>query len=199
MADGTDTAPSWANTGYLPGDGKTVANCNPCHGSPPLTKTVHAGMTIANDCSGCHGHNGTGSDHVNGILIANGNCDSCHGYQEASWASATQRAIEGKGAHAKHVAHLVALWGGSLSPTTDQFGSGASWTNVCGVCHNGATHTMNEAIGGTGRTISLLNTYQFGINAPSYSGVIGNSSSVNPKTCSSVSCHFTTTPVWSAY
>jgi predicted CxxxxCH...CXXCH cytochrome family protein len=29
--------------------------------------------------------------------------------------------------------------------------------------------------------------------------VSGTSSSVNPKSCSNISCHFQTTPVWNAY
>lgn len=200
LADGLSTAPKWSTQPlYIDGTAKTQANCEKCHGAPPASKAIHNLMTIANDCSGCHGHNGSDAAHINGVLVASGNCDSCHGYQSASWATATERAVEGKGAHAKHVAHLVALWGGTLNPTGDGFGSGASWTNVCGKCHNGATHNMSEAIGGNGRQISIEAAYQFGSFAPSYTGVPATSSSVNPKSCSNISCHFQTTPVWSTY
>ena len=54
----------------------------------------------------------------------------------------------------------------------------------------------------TGRLINFgdgSTTYQFGPSAPLYNGSPGTSSSVNPKTCSNISCHFQTTPVWSAY
>lgn len=69
--------------------------------------------------------------------------------------------------------------------------------------------------GSTVRTINFGNgTYKYGgasgfsflfdpgaptTNPPTYNGVSGTSSSVNPKTCSNVSCHFSTTPVWNAY
>ena len=210
---GTDPAPSWTNAAYI-ADGtlKTTANCNVCHKSPGTnpgdilvtSTTNHSTFTIATDCSGCHGHNGgttgiVGQRHIDGIKYGGGNCDSCHGYQESSWSGATERATEGKGAHAKHVKHLVTLWGSSLDPATNLFGSGASWTNVCQVCHNGATHTTSEPIGGTDRTISIGVSHQFGGSVPAYSGVIGNSSSVNLKSCSNVDCHFKKTPAWSAY
>jgi hypothetical protein len=34
---------------------------------------------------------------------------------------------------------------------------------------------------------------------PIYSGVSGTSSATTAKTCSNISCHYFTTPVWSAY
>ncbi len=127
-------------------------------------------------------------------------CNYCHPYTANDWATSnptgTALAVEGFGAHAKHIAHLVSL-GGVLTPATDSFGSGASWTNVCGVCHNGASHTLDGTVGS--RQISVQAGYQFGASAPLYTGIIGNSSSVNPKSCSNVSCHFQTTPVWSTY
>jgi len=206
---GTDSSPDWTNAAYI-ADGtlKTVANCGVCHKSPWdagfTSSFAHGAMTTATACTGCHGHEGgtggvAGQQHMDGIKYGGGSCNSCHGYEATSWATATERAIEGKGAHAVHIAHLATLSSTTLNPATDQFGSGASWTNVCGVCHNGATHTTGEAIGGNGRQISVLTTYQFGPAAPSYSGVPATSSSVNPKSCSNVSCHYSTTPVWSAY
>jgi hypothetical protein len=209
----TDVDPAWTATflgvASVVGNGNNTpgsGDCAKCHAYPPMNGAAgtHTGK-IATDCITCHTHvnaAGTGfgdvTKHINGA-VEGGTCNSCHGYEEASWPTATQRAVEGKGAHAKHVAHLVHLWGGTLNPQTDLFGSGASWTNVCGVCHNGAAHNTGEAIGGNGRTISILTTYQFGASAPSYSGIPATSSSVNPKSCSNVSCHFNTTPVWSPY
>lgn len=204
---GTGTAPVWTNAGYI-ADGalKTLANCGVCHKVPespvnPLWNysTTHASYTIASDCSGCHTHNGTGNTHIDGVRQAAGSCDGCHGYGPSATDGKPERSIEGKGAHAKHVQHLVARWGGTLNPTTDAFGSGASWTNVCGVCHNGATHNMSEVIGGTGRTISIPTTFQFGTSAPVYNGTVGIGSASDPKTCSNVSCHFKATPTWSVY
>ncbi|MHB8845671.1 MAG: CxxxxCH/CxxCH domain c-type cytochrome, partial [Nitrospirota bacterium] len=204
---GTGTAPVWTNAVYI-ADGtlKTAANCGVCHKVPespvnPLWSysTTHSTYTVDSDCSGCHGHNGSGGTHMDGTRQASGACNSCHGYGPTATDGKPERAIEGKGAHEKHVNHLLARWGGTLNPTTDAFGSGASWTNVCGVCHNGASHNMSEAIGGTGRTISIPAAYQFGASAPVYNGTVGVSSATTPKTCSNVSCHFQTTPVWSAY
>jgi len=194
--------PDWNNTAYLPGTvAKDAANCGKCHGAPPTTEATfdHAGITIGDACSGCHPHDGTASAlHINGIVEASGGCDACHGYGPAIGDGKSYRTteMEGKGAHAQHVAHLVSLWGGALDPANDQFGTGASWTNVCGVCHNGATHNMSEPIGGTGRTISIPAAYQFGPSAPVYNGVVGTSSTVNLKSCSNVSCHFKESPGW---
>lgn len=208
---GSNVFPSWTSAKYLGDTRKTQANCGVCHKSPGDAgfepAATHNLMTIAaTNCIGCHEHEGDnqgslGRRHMDGKLYGGGNCDSCHGYQETSWSAATQRATEGKGAHAKHVAYLVSRWGGTLTPASDSFGSGASWTNVCGVCHNGApsSHTMDEAIGGTGRNISISTAYQFGGSAPTYNGVIGASSSTNSKTCSNVSCHYFKSPVWSTY
>ena len=203
---GTGTTVSWVNGNYLANAGSVMnsIDCNRCHQSPPTSsaKYNHSGITLgAGNCSGCHNHDGYGdARHVNGTLEASGGaCDGCHGYGPSATDGKPERAIEGKGAHAKHVAHLVARWGGTLNPSTDQFGSGASWTNVCGVCHNGASHNMGEPIGGTGRTISIPASYQFGVSAPVYNGTVGVSSATTPKSCSNISCHYSTTPVWSAY
>jgi predicted CxxxxCH...CXXCH cytochrome family protein len=208
--------PSWSSASYLGDTAKTQANCNRCHKSPGdsgFTASFNHGATvIADDCSGCHGHNGNtagiaGQRHLDGKKYGGGNCDSCHGYQVGSWAAKSERipaVPEGKGAHEKHIAHLVARYSVTLDPATNQFGSdyagsNGSWTNVCGVCHGSATHNPSEASGGTGRTISFAAGRQFGASAPVYNGVIGSSSSANPKTCSNISCHYFTTPVWSTY
>jgi hypothetical protein len=138
---------------------------------------------------------------MDGIKYGGGSCDSCHGYQTTSWASATQRAIEGKGAHAKHVAYLATLGTVTSNPATDQFGNGVFWDAVCGKCHGGATHTTSEPIGGPGRQITVASEYVFSTGSTTYNAwnSINQSSSVNPKTCSNISCHYQTTPVWSAY
>jgi len=209
---GTGTAPVWTNAAYI-ADGtlKTSANCGVCHKVPespvnPLWSysATHSSYTIASDCTGCHTHNGSGSTHLDGIRQASGACDSCHGYGPTATDGKPQRAIEGKGAHEKHVNHLVARWGGTLNPNGDAFGDtnpASAWANVCGVCHNGASHTMTEPIGGTARTIAIPTAYQFGASAPVYNAAawINTSSAAHPKTCSNISCHFQTTPVWSAY
>jgi len=201
---GTDSSPDWTDAGYIDDAPlKTNANCSICHKMPwdaGFASTYdHGTMSTSTDCSLCHGHNGSttgtaGMQHMDGVKYGAGACNTCHGYEATSWATAPELAVEGKGAHAKHVAHLVALWGLALDPNADQFGTGASWTNVCGVCHNNATH-----IGATTRQISIVSTHQIGTSATSYTGVPETSSDANPKRCSNIDCHFQQTPVWSSY
>ncbi len=225
---GLATAPSWTNAAYI-ADGtlKTQANCNVCHKSPGTvagtilvtSTTDHSAFTIASDCSGCHGHNGgttgiAGQRHIDGIKYGGGNCDSCHHYDVVgatyaasvwtggTWGkSVTGSNAEGFGAHAKHINHIKTRLAitAALDPVSQTYGSNTP-ANVCGVCHTntGADHATS---GSTARTINFggSTTYQFGPSTPLYNGNSTNSSSVNPKTCSNISCHFQTTPVWNAY
>jgi len=217
LVDGSNNNPAWTAVAYLPQTGlKDAANCGVCHGSPPPSKTVHNTMDINTDCSGCHGHNGYNVNHINGTLEASGNCNDCHDYDVVgatyaagvwtggTWGKAvTGSNPEGFGAHAKHINHIktrLGIGAGGLTATGQNFGSGEP-ANVCGVCHTntGTNHAMG---GSTARSINFgdgSTTYQFGPSAPLYNGNSTNSSSVNPKSCSNISCHFTTTPVWSAY
>ncbi len=111
------------------------------------------------------------------------------------------------GAHAKHIEHIKTSLGGLvLNPAADTFGAGSKSDKVCGTCHTiaASNHMTGTRLinfrdgsylsGGVGG-FSLV----FGSSNPVYNGVVGTSSSVNPKTCSNISCHFQTTPVWSAY
>ncbi len=208
---GTAVFPSWTSASYVAGGSKSVANCNVCHKVPGDTgfqpAGTHAGMnTDVTDCSGCHGHNGdatgtvAGRRHMDGVKWGVGNCDSCHGYGPGTWADKLERSgvAEGKGAHEKHIAYLMQRNSATLTATSDAFGSGTSWTAVCGVCHNGAAHDMGEAIPGTGRTISITPARNFGGTAV-YNGIVGQSSQFKAKTCSNVDCHYKETPVWSSY
>ena len=148
-------------------------------------------------CTDCHKHS-ENTTYDGDAWKGAGGCNGCHGYPPAIGDGKLYRTTEqeGKGRHTKHVNHLVTLWGGALDPQNDSFGSGASWTNVCGVCHNGAVHNTSEAVGGTGRTIAIPASYQFGPSAPDYTGVVGTSSSTTLKSCSNASCHFRAAPGW---
>jgi hypothetical protein len=178
-------------------------------------------MTIAaTDCAGCHGHNGdtlgvAGQRHLDGIKYGGGNCNSCHDYDVngatyaggvwtgGTWGkSVTGSNPEGFGAHAKHINHIKTRLSiaTALDPVGQTFGINTP-ANVCGICHTntGTNHLMG---GSTARSINFgdgSTVYQFGPSAPLYNGNSTTSSSVNPKSCSNISCHFTTTPVWSAY
>jgi hypothetical protein len=178
--------------------------CNACHtASASNPKMQHYTSTSSDShnsgqvCTICHSHSGDTTVDGNAFEGA-GDCNGCHAYPPAIGDGKLYRTAEqeGKGAHTQHVNHLVLLWGGTLNAGTDQFGSGASWTNVCGVCHNGAAHDTVEAIPGNGRTIAFPAAYQFGPGAPTYNGVVGTSSGTTAKTCSNVSCHFNNSPTW---
>jgi hypothetical protein len=110
---------------------------------------------------------------------------------------------EGKGAHIAHVDHIEALYvaggGSALDAANDSFGD-AKTTAICGVCHN--MNAANHDTDGNGtRDINFNGSvaYQFGSSAPSYNGIPGGAGAANAKTCSNVSCHFTTTPEWQSY
>jgi hypothetical protein len=154
---------------------------------------------------------------MDGVKYGGGNCDSCHDYDVVgsnnttvpgvwtggTWGkSVTGSNPEGFGAHAKHINHIktrLAI-GGALNPVSQTFGAGVPAT-VCGVCHTN-TGTNHATGGSTARSIDFgggSTTYQFGPSVPLYNGNSTNSSSVNPKSCSNVSCHFQKTPVWEAY
>jgi predicted CxxxxCH...CXXCH cytochrome family protein len=195
-----------SHTGY------TVAatDCSGCHG--------HNGET-----SGI-----LGQRHIDGTKYGGGNCNSCHDYDVngatyaggvwsgGTWGKAvTGSNAEGFGAHAKHINHIKTRlsYTGAMTPTGQTFGTGEP-ANICGTCH---TNTAgNHVLGGsTARTINFGDaTYKTGgstgfsflfdpsaptTNPPIYNGNSTTSSSVNPKSCSNISCHFTTTPVWNAY
>lgn len=206
---GSKVFPSWTSAGYVVSGTKSVANCSVCHKVPGVTgfepAGTHSGMnTDVTDCSGCHGHNGDGSGtvvgrrHMDGVKWGSGKCDTCHGYDVGTWSAFPERSgvVTGKGAHEKHIAYLKTRYNVTLTAGTDAFGAGNSWTQVCGVCHNGASHDMGEAIPGTGRTISITPARQFGGSLPVYNGTVGVASSVKAKTCSNVDCHYKQTPSW---
>ncbi|MGC2062402.1 MAG: CxxxxCH/CxxCH domain-containing protein [Thermodesulfovibrionales bacterium] len=122
-------------------------------------------------------------------------CGSCHLYDPAAIGSAPSLDVEGKGAHAKHISHLLSLTGQTLDATSDSWGD-TKFQLICGACHDVSQNVLHHD---GARTIRMPSTYQFGSSPPIYNGVSGISSGVTPKTCSNVSCHYTTTPVWSAY
>jgi hypothetical protein len=145
-------------------------------------------------CEGCHTSGAFNfADTAWTIAPASGdainaNCGSCHGYPPTSGDTKnTYAAGEGKGAHAKHISHL-----GAINANTDSFVGNP----VCGVCHDVSTAANHSTSGGT-RNMLLQSSHQFGVSAPAYNGTVGVSSSVDPKSCSNLDCHFKETPVWS--
>jgi predicted CxxxxCH...CXXCH cytochrome family protein len=206
---GTATSPVWTNAAYLDPSAanKTQTNCNKCHLTPAdagFTSTKIHTANITQDCAGCHGHNGEtsgeiGKRHLDGIKWGGGDCNTCHGYQAGSWATAPTINAEGKGAHEKHITYLTTKrFTITLSPTTDTYaGLTTAWTNVCGICHgNTAGNHQNNSV-----NVALDQTYLFGTSptVAQYNGTPGVSSALTAKTCSNISCHYFTTPVWSTY
>jgi hypothetical protein len=193
------------NTGTPPSDpadfgddlgGHATSNriCEVCHSQNKYhnydTANNPGGLTHNNqyDCVSCHKH---GSGFSGG-----GSCDSCHDYPPDPSGGNAAFAVEGEGAHVKHVNHIAALASVTLDPNVDGFGD-ANTTAVCGVCHdmNGGNH---ETGGGT-RNINFNGslTNRFGSSGtPTYNGVQDTGSAVTPKTCSNVRCHFQATPWW---
>jgi predicted CXXCH cytochrome family protein len=146
-------------------------------------------------CTGCH-------DHKGAFAGAGGPCNTCHAYDTTGgfwqigdgYACQDDPICEGKGAHAKHIDHIKSVKGGlTLDPATDSFGAGNAGI-VCGTCHT--IDSGNHMTGGRVIEFGGVTTYQFGPGAPTYNGVSGTSSTVNLKSCSSVSCHFKETPGW---
>jgi predicted CxxxxCH...CXXCH cytochrome family protein len=209
---GTRVFVSWTSSSYLGDTVKSEANCNRCHKSPgAVAGTIllsgtnnHASVKISDTCAGCHGHNGDatgtiGKRHIDGIKYGSGDCDSCHGYQAGSWDTATAINPEGKGAHEAHIVYLTTKRNTiTLAKATDQYaGATTAWTGVCGVCHgNTVTNHQNSAV-----NVALDTNYFFGpgTGTPTYQGSPGVSSATTAKTCSNISCHYFTTPIWSTY
>ncbi|MDD2856914.1 MAG: CxxxxCH/CxxCH domain-containing protein, partial [Desulfuromonadaceae bacterium] len=209
---GNNISPTWTDAAYITdGPLKTDANCNQCHLSPNGSRVIsstmnHSSYTITTPCTPCHSHEGgaggsVGRQHIDGFKWGSGGaggCVGCHGYGVGTWETAPTINIEGKGAHEAHITYLTTkLFTVTLDPLNDTYGgTTAAWTNVCGICHAGGTHNV-----GAGSTVdvSVGSTYQFGSVAPQYSGLPGTSSAADAKTCSNISCHYFTTPLWSLY
>jgi hypothetical protein len=112
--------------------------------------------------------------------------------------------IEGYGAHAVHINYLKERMNvTTLDANVDVFGS-TNYNGVCGVCHTRdiANHNQGNRTSAlrsiTFGDISSVNR-QFSPNLPHYNGVTYTSSSVTPKTCSNLDCHYQTSPIWQAY
>ncbi|KAF0144509.1 MAG: cytochrome C family protein [Nitrospirae bacterium] len=201
--------------------------CNACHtysaSAPTVTYYTSTSSTSHNSgtvCTQCHKHSADTTN--NNEAFKGGGCNGCHDYDTRvgfNWGdgfSNISAVGEGKGAHKKHIDHLKARYPSvTLNPNTDTF-NGTAPAAICGTCHTiqVGDHSTNGGAG-TVRSINFGNaTYKEGgstgfsflfdpsapgTNPPVYNGASGTSSSVNPKSCSVVGCHFTKSPVWQAY
>lgn len=231
---GNAIQPSWTSATLLaPASTKSVANCSKCHLVPDGSGangftfqgshgTITTDTQPANDCSGCHGHNGdatgaVGQRHMDGIRYAAGYCNSCHSYDTKSGVWGTDKPTDyggfGKaiGAHAKHIDYLKTRYTPNitLDPVADStagFGAGQA-AKICGVCHTNdkAKHMVGDRVidfGGNssgGNTDStVFGTVNQKIRLVSGTAALYNGSSTTStgKTCSNLSCHYFTTPDW---
>jgi len=211
------------DTGFAPAATHTAmtisTDCSGCHGHNGDTLGIAGQRHIdgikygGGNCDSCHHYDVVGATY------------SAPVWTGGTWGTVANSKDgltpnQGQGAHAKHINHIKTRLAIAtvLDPVSQTFGAGVS-ANVCGSCHTNLAG--NHSLGGSlVRTINFGDgTYRTGgaagflflfdpaatsglpatLPRPQYNGVSGTSSSVNPKTCSAVGCHFTTTPVWSAY
>lgn len=197
---GTNKSPVWTDGTYLSGTPSLSGDCSKCHASPPATVSPHTGGETLSQCSQCHSHFNTDGTlnnaalHIDGLLQAAGGCDSCHAYPPSPGDGKAYigTALLGKGAHTKHVNHLLSLTGYTLDPQNDTFTS-AKVAAICGVCHD-TSSSSNHMNGNDNRQMLIPASYVFGPSgSPAYNGTPGTSTN---KTCSNVNCHFKTSPGW---
>ncbi len=202
--------------------------CEVCHSKTLHHRYNNAGAPNHNgavDCTGCHKHNqafkGAGDCNTCHDYDTRGATYSAGVWSGGSWGILPYRDVppltvgEGWGAHAKHINYIktrLGIGAAGLTPAGQAFGVGEP-ANVCGTCHTNlsANHTTS---GSTVRTISfgdglfkmggatgtsLLFGTTFPAQNPLYNGTSGVSSATTAKTCANLSCHYSLTPVWSAY
>ena len=212
-AGGSDTTPTWTDTAYLTAYAKNTSNCGKCHAALPVVPAKdHSALVFATtNCNSCHGHEGNGTTHIDGILQASGDCNGCHSYDTVGSVWGTNRyathgswgsnLIVGAGAHAKHIDYIKArLYGAAttLDPTNQTYGTGVP-KMICGTCHSnneGVDH--NQGL----RNINFgSGTYQMGsghANVQTLLYITGTNPTYNTvaKTCSNLSCHYFVAPAW---
>ena len=185
------------------------ALCNVCHdykASDP-NKMVHYTATSSDShnstqlCTNCHKHSGNTTYDAKAYDSPT-DCNACHDYDTrnggATWgANPISPVNEGFGAHAKHIQYIKARWGITLNPAADTYGNGSA-AAVCGVCHSNVLAEHTPGASGNPRSINFGGSAarQFGAAALLYNGNSATSSSVNPKSCSNVDCHYRTSPIW---
>ncbi|TAN38701.1 MAG: CxxxxCH/CxxCH domain-containing protein, partial [Nitrospirae bacterium] len=166
-------------------------------GSASFTYTYNA---TGGSCSAISCHGGSGGVWGSSGSFAGG-CNGCHDYDTTSGGTAwgkSPQTIEGFGAHVAHIEHLKQWYStGVLDPSGQTFGAGTPGI-VCGTCHTNTLGNHKDS----SRMINFgdgTRARPFGASWPTYSGASGSSSSVAPKTCSNIDCHFKITPYWNTF
>lgn len=200
---GLNTTPSWTSASYLADGGKSLSNCEQCHKVPGSTSfakaAAHGAMVTdssADQCNSCHGHNGDssgviGQRHIDGIMYANGACDSCHGYppmtaadlaarDAGTYVNAKLATAGGGGYHKKHLLPTIVV---------------ANEFTPCLPCHPSDALGFHKQGGGT---VDSANVNVFYAADTGYRFDAARTKRFNStdKTCSNISCHFQKTPAW---
>ncbi len=149
---GAGTSPVWMNASYITSPASSLTNCQICHLSPPpfqqdgVASHPSATLSPTPNCNSCHGHNGSGPTHIDGVLqAAGGDCVGCHNAiinttiaQTVSGGSVTQRR--------NIVSEFANTWSHKRSASPS--GTVTKWD--CIVCHmegdpaTGNTTTFHE-------------------------------------------------------
>ena len=192
---GSNTSPSWNDPTYIVGDASSrQTDCSKCHsvpGTAGFTKQeLHgATMTTADDCSGCHGHNGNGKSHIDGKFFVDGSCNTCHGYPPMSAVQLAARTgsdftnakLEnysgGGGYHTSHLAVTVKI-GDGFTP--------------CLPCHPSSSHKQ----GGSKVERVNVNIFEDADTAHRFDASRTKRYNDTNWTCSNISCHFKPSPAW---
>ena len=192
-----------------------INQCTTCHTHVNADGTFNDkskhidGIVQGGDCASCHDYDAVGATYTAGVWTG------------GTWGK-NPKGVEGYGAHVKHINHIKTRLSIAtvMSPTGQSFGLGDA-RRVCGTCHTNSTANHETSFGGGAGGTRVINfgdsQYKEGYdgaaggtsflfdpaapttNPPKYNGVSGSSSSVSPKTCSAVGCHYATTPVWGTY
>lgn len=218
---GTNRAPKWTDTAYLP-SAVTLAACGTCHGLPPRSgsaASIHSGIPtpttvaqIATTCSACHPQviNATGttyatifkdkSKHIDGNLQSDGiggGCNACHGYPPAK-PSFVGTQNNWSAARIEDYAgaggmHTIAGHVKKTATPTDGFTS-------CTPCHSQSDHQPGSGIANAYQNVqvSLESRIRFSNLAqqPKYSSNRLPAASHITGRCSNVACHFVKSPKW---
>lgn len=163
----------------------TVCSTVSCHGDG-TARTWGQPLT----CAGCHDYDTVGATYTAGVWSG--------GY----WGKSAKGAPDGFGAHAKHINYIKSRLGlaTALVAAGQTFAQADSENiKVCGTCHsNLATDHMN---GSRQVFTQTTGTHPFalgGSGGTSLQFVSGTNPTYNTsaRTCSNLSCHYFTSPVW---
>ncbi len=213
MVGGTDKAPVWNSSTYLPAV-LTPEACAKCHGFPPQTVSgVHNGIAMPTGfpVTSCGCHPNMRSDvnantyatifavksiHIDGKVDGGGTCNSCHGYPPAN-----KRFV--KGVNNFEFASMENYTGGGGAHTiAGHVPPGANpaqlWVN-CTPCHSPNDHSMTplEFKPSSNIKVRIDPRDRFSPNrtAKYNSNNLDGSAHVSGN-CSNISCHFQKSPKW---